>query len=327
MNKRGLPVGRWKPPRIKSSLVIVFAAILLVLQAPRLDSSPKIKIITSVFPLMEFTQAVCGERGEVYLLVPPGAEIHTWQPRPSDIVRLSSADLFIFIGASMEPWLQDILESVQNPDLRTIEASQGIPLIERDSTGSENEGEHEDEHAHEPEAVDPHIWLDFQNDQIIIDKIAVALSELDPEGNSVFRKNAAVYKERLRALDEKFRGSLQECTHKVFILGGHAAFGYMARRYGLRQISLYGVSPDSSPTPKKLIEIVELAKKHKIKVIFFEASVSDELARVLAKEVGARTLVLNPGANLTTEELKLGKTFFDIMEENLENLKDGLVCR
>ena len=327
MSKRDIPVDRWRPPRIKSSLIVAFAAILIVLQAPHLDSARKIRIVASVFPLMEFAQAVCGERGEVHLLVPPGAEIHTWQPRPSDIVRLSSADLFIFIGSSMEPWLQDILESVQNPDLRTLEASQGIPLIERDSAGSEHEVEHEDEHAHDAEGVDPHIWLDFQNDQIIIDKIAVALSGLDPEGTSIFRKNAAVYKQRLRALDEKFRGSLQECTHEVFILGGHAAFGYMARRYGLRQISLYGLSPDSSPTPKRLVEVVELAKKHKIKVIFFEASMSDELAKVLAKEVGARTLVLNPGANLTKEELKLGKTFFDIMEENLENLKDGLVCR
>jgi len=327
MSKRDLPVNRWRPPRIKSSLIVAFAAILIVLQAPHLDSARKIRIVASVFPLMEFAQAVCGERGEVRLLVPPGAEIHTWQPRPSDIVRLSSADLFIFIGSSMEPWLQDILDAVQNPNLRTLEASQGIPLIKRDSTGSEHEGEHEDEHAHEAEGVDPHIWLDFQNDQIIIDKIAAALSGLDLEGTSIFRKNASVYKQRLRALDEKFRGTFQECTHKVFILGGHAAFGYMARRYGLRQISLYGLSPDSRPTPKKLIEIVELAKKYKIKVIFFESSVNDELARVLAREVGARTLVLNPGANLTKEELELGKTFFDIMEENLENFKDGLICR
>jgi zinc transport system substrate-binding protein len=327
MSKRNLPVDRWRPPRIKSFLIVAFVAILIVLQASLLDSARKIRIVTSVFPLMEFAQAVCGERGEVHLLVPPGAEIHTWQPRPSDIVRLSSADLFLFIGSTMEPWLQDILDAVQNPNLRTLEASQGISLITRDSTGTGHEDEHEEEHAHETEGVDPHIWLDFQNDQIIIDKIAAALSGLDPEGTSIFRKNAFAYKQRLRALDEKFRESLQECTHKVFILGGHAAFGYMARRYGLRQISLYGMSPDSSPTPKKLIEIVELAKKYKIKVVFFESSVGDELARVLAREVGARTLILNPGANLTKEELELGKTFFDIMEENLENLKDGLICR
>lgn len=327
MSKDDFPLDHWMPPPIKIFLIFVTAIILIVFQAHRLESSRKIKIVTSVFPLMEFAEAVTGERGEVSLLIPPGAEIHTWQPKPSDIVRLSSADLFIFIGANMEPWLQDILEGVQNPDLRTLEASQGISLIERDSIDSERESEHEREHAHAPEAADPHIWLDFQNDQVIIDKIAAALSGIDPEGASIFRKNAAVYKERLQALDEKFKQNLQKCTHRVFIFGGHAAFGYMAKRYGLRQISLYGMSPDSSPTAKKLIEIVELAKTHKVKIIFFEASVSNELARVLAKEVGARTLVLNPGANLTKEELKLGKTFFDIMEKNLENLKNGLICR
>lgn len=270
---------------------------------------------------------MAGERGEVSLLVPPGAEIHTWRPRPSDIVRLSSADLFLFIGSNMEPWLQDILDGVQNPNLKTIEAGQGISLIEKDSASGEHEGETEQEHEHDHEAADPHVWLDFQNDQVIIDKIASALSGIDPDGASIYRKNASVYKQRLQDLDNKYKQGLQTCTHRVFILGGHAAFGYMAKRYGLQQISLYGVSPDAKPTPKKLIEIVELAKKYGIKVIFFDSSVSKKLARVLAREVGARTLVLNPGANLTKEQLKLGKTFFDIMEENLENLKDGLICR
>jgi zinc transport system substrate-binding protein len=270
---------------------------------------------------------VAGERGEVSLLVPPGAEIHTWRPRPSDIVRLSSADLFLFIGFNMEPWLQDILEGVQNPNLKTLEAGQGISLIEKDSARGEQEGGTEQEHEHDHEAEDPHIWLDFQNDQFIIDKIAVALSEIDPDGASIYWRNASVYKQRLQDLDNKYKQGLQTCTHRVFILGGHAAFGYMAKRYGLQQISLYGVSPDAKPTPKKLIEIVELAKKYGIKVIFFDSSLSEELARVLAREIGARILILNPGANLTKEQLKLGKTFFDIMEENLENLKDGLICR
>lgn len=95
----------------------------------------------------------------------------------------------------------------------------------------------------------------------------------------------------------------------------------------MHQISLYGLSPDSKPTPKQLVEVVELARKHKIKVIFFEIYVSNELAEVIAREVGARTMVLNPGANLTEDQLKSGITFFDIMELNLENLRNGLVCK
>lgn len=285
-----------------------------------LDTSRKIRIVTSVFPLLEFAEAVSGERGDVSLLLPPGAEIHTWQPRPSDIIRLSSADLFIYVGADLEPWLHDLLKSVRNPNLRILEASRGIPLI--DEEGVVHYGL-----EHEHGAHDPHVWLDFKNDQMIVDKITAVLSEIDPEGSSIYKKNASVYKDKLLRLDKKFKDGLKDCAHRTIILGGHAAFGYLARRYNLRQISLYGLSPDSSPTPKKLIEVVEFAKKYGIKVIFFEVYVRDELAKVLAEEVGARTLVLNPGANLTKEQLKSGKTFFDIMEDNLENIKNGLICK
>jgi zinc transport system substrate-binding protein len=299
-----------------------FFLILVIFgfQAQDLDAAKKIRVVTSVFPLLEFAGGVSGERGEVSLLLPPGAEIHTWQPRPSDIIRLSSADLFIYIGADLEPWLHDLLRSVRNPSLRVLEASRGITLIDE-------EGIVHNAHEHEHGAHDPHIWLDFKNDQRIVDKIAAVLSELDPEGSSVFKRNASIYKEKLQKLDQKFKDGLKDCVHRTIILGGHAAFGYLARSYNLRQISLYGLSPDSRPTPKKLIKVVELAKKHRIKVIFFEIRVRDELAKVLAEEVGARTLALNPGANLTKEQLKSGKTFFDIMEANLENLKDGLNCK
>ena len=299
-----------------------FFLILVIFgfQAQDLDAAKKIRVVTSVFPLLEFAGAVSGERGEVSLLLPPGAEIHTWQPRPSDIIRLSSADLFIYIGADLEPWLHDLLKSVRNPNLRVLEASRGIPLVDE-------EGIAHNAHEHEHGVHDPHIWLDFKNDQRIVDKIAAVLSEMDPEGSLVFKRNAFIYKEKLQRLDQKFKDGLMDCVHRTIILAGHGAFGYIARSYNLRQISLYGLSPDSRPTPKKLIKVVELAKKYRIKVIFFEIRMRDELAKVLAGEIGARILVLNPGANLTKEQLKSGKTFFDIMEANLENLKDGLDCK
>ena len=314
-----------KQSTLGKKIFLFFLRFFLILvifgfQAQDLDAAKKIRVVTSVFPLLEFAGAVSGERGEVSLLLPPGAEIHTWRPRPSDIIRLSSADLFIYIGADLEPWLHDLLKSIRNPNLRVLEASRGIPLVDE-------EGIVHNAHEHEHGAHDPHIWLDFKNDQRIVDKIAAVLSEMDTEGSSVFKRNAFIYKEKLQRLDHKFKDGLMDCVHRTMILAGHGAFGYLARSYNLRQISLYGLSPDSRPTPKKLIEVVELAKKYRIKVIFFEIRVRDELAKVIAEEVGARTLVLNPGANLTKEQLKSGKTFFDIMEKNLEKLKDGLICK
>jgi zinc transport system substrate-binding protein len=305
-------------------LFLFFLFILLVfslLSFPQRNwnDSEKIKIVASVFPLMEFARSVSGERGEVSLLLPPGAEAHTWQPRPSDIIRLSSARLFIFIGLNMEPWLKDFLKSVKNPQLKVLEASQRISLLE-----SEARGPH---HEHEQMIPDPHVWLDFEHDQVIVERIAEILSEIEPKNSSIFKKNALVYKEKLQSLEQKFREGLGNCLHRTFIVGGHSAFGYLARRYDLHQVSLYGLNPDSGPTPKMMVEAVETARKLEIKVIFFEIQIGNKLAKALAEELGARTLVLNPGENLTKAELKSGKTFFDIMEKNLENLKNGLNCR
>ncbi len=268
---------------------------------------------------MEFSKAVCGEKGEVSLLLPPGAEVHTWRPKPSDIVRVSSADLFIYIGAELEPWIYSLLESLKNPDLRVLEVSEALSLHKEHPFGHQN--------SYSSHALDPHIWVDFGMDQIIVDKLATVLSEIAPKSTSFFKKNADLYKEKLSKLDQKFKDGLKECGHRTFIFAGHSAFGYLARRYDLDQISLYGLSPDAKPTPKQLVEVINLAKKYGLNAIYFEIYVSNKMAKVMAKEVDARTLILNPGANLTKEQLNNGTTFFDIMEMNLENLRNGLLCK
>lgn len=275
--------------------------------------------MTTIFPLREFSHAVAGEWGAVDQLLPPGAEIHSWQPRPSDLVKISSADIFVYIGAELEPWVDDILRSIHNPGLHVIEASEGLTLLKEDGRIAL--------HDHDHGATDPHIWLDFENDRKIVDRIAVILSKLAPERQDDFQRNARAYKRKIEELDEKYRKGLEVCDQKTIVMGGHAAFGYLARRFRLSQISLYGLSPDSRPTPRQLIEVVEVVKKKGIKAIFFEFNVSHELARVIADETGARTLVLNPGASLPRKEKNSGITFLSIMEKNLESLKDGLGCR
>jgi zinc transport system substrate-binding protein len=315
---------------IRNTIILLFL-ILLVLGFYSEDgkAQAKIRVTTSVFPLMEFARAVCGERGDVSLLLPPGAEIHTWRPRPSDMIKISKSDVFIHIGADLEPWLEDVLKSINNPSLRIMRAIDSVLPEERveNHRASEEEEIHE-EHAHEHAQgpMDPHIWLDFAIDLRIIENIVELFSQMEPNNRELFKRNAAAYKNKLENYDRKFREDLGLCKKRVFILGGHAAFGYLARRYNLKQISLYGVSPDSKPTPKQLVRVIELAKEFQIDVIYFEAYVSDELAKVIAEEVGAKTLVLYPGANLTLAQTKAKKTFLDIMSQNLANLKKGLSC-
>jgi len=297
--------------------------LLSLLAVPSsVHSQPNLKIITTLFPLQEFARSVGGEKVQVDLLLPPGAEPHNWEPKPSDVNKLKRADFFIYIGRAMEPWAADLLKAVPAGRLRVLEAGRvTLPEPEDHPPGK---------HAHlgkgHEREKDPHIWLDFSLDIKIVEMIAAAFSEKDPAQQAHYRSNALAYKAKLDALDQEYRSSLSSCRQRQIILGGHSAFGYLARRYGLRQIALYGISPNAEPTPKKLAEVVQAAKNHRAKFIFFESFMNPKLAQVLAKEAGIGTLNLYDGANVTKDQLQKKTTFLELMEKNLANLRRGLEC-
>ena len=287
------------------------------------QARPKVKAVTTLFPLQEFARAVGGERAQVDLLLPPGAEPHEWEPKPGDLAKIYKADVFIFIGRAMEPWAYDLLKATQTPNLKVVEAMKGLQLLEA--------GESSREISREPkpnaeEKVDPHVWLDFPQDLKIIEAISAAFAEKDPAHASQYRANAASYQSQLAGLDQKYQVALARCRYRQMVLGGHSAFAYLANRYGLRQIPLYGISPNAEPSPRKLAEVITSARNHGVKYLFFEELVNPKLARVLAREAGIQTLVLSDGANLTREQVKQKVTFLDLMERNLEHLRKGLEC-
>ena len=302
---------------------LVRPLIALCLAVATLGAAPapkKLRIMATVFPLREFAAAVAGGRAETTLLLPPGAGVHTWQPRPEDIIRLSACDLLVYIGSGLEPWLPDLLKAFPPGRIRALEAAAGLAV----AGAAENE---EAGHDHEHGALDPHVWLDFSLDVRIVDRIATELGRLDPAGGPEFAANAERLKARLKKLDAEFAAGLSGCRGKDIVLAGHNAFGYLARRYGLVQTALYGLSPDAQPKPKDLMAAVDLCRRQGIKAIFFENSVPPDLSKTLAREIGGRVLTLQAGHNLTRDQQAKGVGFFELMEENLAALKDGLGCR
>ncbi len=296
-------------------------AIFLAAGALGAAPSPgKIRIMATVFPLREFAAAVAGERGETSLLLPPGAGVHTWQPRPEDIVRLASCDLLLFIGSGLEPWLPDMLKAFPSGRIRTLEAAAGLAVAGADKDEEPGRG-------HEHVGLDPHVWLDFELDGRIVDRIAAELGRLDPAGSPAFNANAARLKDRLKKLDAEFETGLSGCRGKDLVLAGHAAFGYLARRYGLVQTALYGLSPDAQPKPRDLMKAIDFCRRQGIKTIFFENSVPPDLSKTLAREIGGRVLALQAGHNLTRDQQAKGVGFFELMEGDLAALRDGLGCR
>jgi zinc transport system substrate-binding protein len=294
-------------------------AVLNIAQKPKTDSQ-KITVITTLFPLYDFAQNIGQDKVEVSLLLPPGVEAHTYEPKPSDIVKINESDLFVYTGKFMEPWVEDITKGITNKNIKIVDSSFGIEMM------NETEGAHEEEHSHEHGGVDPHIWLDFENNKIMVDSIAKALTEKDPANADFYQKNATEYKNKLAQLDNQYKTALTKCESKEIVYGGHYAFGYWGKRYGLAYESAYGISPDSEPSAQDLAKLIEKIKYEKIKYVFFEALVSPKVAETLAKETRAGLLLLNPAHNLTKEDFKKNVSFLSIMEKNLTNLKTGLGC-
>ncbi len=296
---------------------IILGIVIVSSGAERLQSnSQKIKIVTTLFPLYDFVKNVGGNKVEVSLLLPPGVEAHSFEPKPGDIVNINEADVFIYTGKSMEPWVDSVIKGASNKKMIIIDASIGIkmiPAVFRDNdepTGS----------------IDPHIWLDFDNDKIIIQAIAKALSQKDPVNADFYQRNASEYQDKLSALDEEYTTGLSKCKSMEVIYGGHYAFGYLAKRYNLKYLAAQGISPDAEPTANDLIQLIDQIKKDNIQYVFYEELITPKIAEILANETNAKLLLLNAGHNITKDDFENGVSFLSIMEKNLTNLRIGLRC-
>ena len=292
-----------------------------------LAAGRKIIIVATVFPLAEFAREIAGERGEVALLLPPGADVHSWLPRVSDMRKLETADLLVSIGRGLEPWLDALVKGSEARIGARLEAAEGLDLI---PAGDENEHDPARggiSEGHDHEGVDPHVWLDFGQDEVIVDALTRKLSQVAPDAGTLFSRNAEALKTRLRGLDVLYRTSLERFRGRSFFVGGHAAFAYLARRYGLVQIAVYGLSPDAGPSPRDMAAAITRARAESVKTVYYEPSSGDKMARLIAAEIRADVRVLFPGHNLNPAQAAEKTTFFQLMERNLENLIHGFAGR
>lgn len=308
------------------SLVLIFFGSYSTKEAV---AEGRLIVVTSIFPVSEMVRAVGKDRVDVRQLLPPGSDPHSWEPKTSDMVHLKQAGLVVLIGAGLEPWAEGIVNKAQGERHGVMVLAKGSDLLKA-AEGEEDEADakkHDNLHdGHDHGGVDPHIWLDFKWDMAATMKIARKLAEIDPAGAGFYEDNARRYAKALENLDIAYRKALSSCRQKTFVVAGHAAFGYLARAYGLRQVALYGLSPDASPSPKKMAEVIELVKKEGGKAIFFDDTVNDSLGKTLLRETGAQLLVITPGESLKRADISKGTTFIDIMYRNLAALESGFGC-
>ena len=173
---------------------------------------------------------------------------------------------------------------------------------------------------------DPHIWMDMDNAQKMVDNIAAAFIKKDSRNSDYYLRNAHNYKVKLIALDQRYRTELTKCKMKTILHAGHWAFAYLAKRYNLKYIAAYNVLADAEPSPQKIVTLVQQVKTEKVPYIYYEDMINPRLAQMIAKETGVGLLKLNNGHDESKASIERGESFISLMENNLTNLKKGMVC-
>ena len=306
----------------KPLLAALLLAVLLpgcaVAQAQQ-PQDGRLRIVASLFPQYDFARQIAGDYAQVELLLPPGVESHSFEPTPADMIRIHQADLFLYTGRYMEPWAQQIIDGLEG-DTQVVDVSEGIQLDQEDH--SHGEHGHED---HDHGGFDPHIWTSPVNAKQMVENIVQALMEADPAHAQAYRANADTYQAQLDSLDAQFREIVANGNRREIVFGGRFALHYFAKEYGLSYLAAFdSCSHESEPSARTVARIVDEVESKGIPVIYYEELVDPKVARVLAEETGAVPLLLHSCHNLSRDELEAGETYLTLMEQNAQNLKEGL---
>lgn len=288
------------------------------------ESTGKLKVYASFYPIYFAAEQIGREKIELYTVIPNGAEPHDYEPSLREIADVENADVFIFNGVNMEPWAEKLSNNLASKGIKTINLSQYVDLIKTDEE-EEDDDEHDGHHTDHIHGVyDPHIWLDPLNMDKIAYQIMTVFSELDSKNQDFYKRNYEDFAGKIRELDQAFSSELKNRSRNT-ILVSHKAFGYLAKRYGLEQVPVTGITPHEEPSPKTLARLIDKIEEEKFEYIFLETLASPKVVETLSKSGNLKVLELNPVAGLTEEQQKNNENYFTLMEKNLENLKKALV--
>ncbi|OIO15200.1 ABC transporter substrate-binding protein [Candidatus Gottesmanbacteria bacterium CG11_big_fil_rev_8_21_14_0_20_37_11] len=292
-------------------LVGIAGVLLLTGKSNRENVKGKIRVSASFYPLAHFARQAGGNKIDVVQILPMGIEPHDFEPSPSDIGRIYNSNLFIYNGAGFEPWADKIVDDLEGKGVVILKMSDYFDLLKTDKDKT---------------VTDPHIWVDPVNAKREMELISEALIKIDKSNENYYQEKSHEYISKLDILNKEMIVGLGDCSRNEIIVS-HNAFSYLSKRYNFQTLSIAGISPDQEPSPRSIGETAKLAKEKNIKYIFFETLVSPKLSETLAKEVGAKTLVLNPVESLTSEEIAQNKDYISLMEDNIINLKLALSCK
>ncbi|MFP3090532.1 metal ABC transporter substrate-binding protein [Treponema sp. TIM-1] len=313
--------------------IVLFICVLVSLAAVlpargRKDAgreNGKINVVTSIFPPYDFVREIAGDRVNLTMLLQPGAESHSFEPTPQDIVKIQNCDIFIYVGGESDAWVERILESIDTGRMEIITLMDCVEVVEELVVEGMQDEEEEEGLEEEEVEYDEHVWTSPKNAKLIVQKIAEALKGRDAANAAAYEKNTQSYLAKLTDLDASFQSMINGAKRKTFVFGDRFPFRYFADAYGLDYFAAFpGCSTETECSAATIAFLVNKVRAEKIPVVFHIELSNEKIADTICEETGTKKLLLHAVHNISKRDFDRGENYYDLMSQNVRNLKEAL---
>lgn len=281
----------------------------------------KLDIVTTIFPSYDFAKEISGDNANITMLLKSGQESHTYEPTTQDILSIQNCDLFIYVGGENDAWVDDILESFDEP-VTVIKMMDCVQLCEEVHIEGTDDHDHEHDHDHE---TDEHVWTSPKNAMAISQEICDTLCEIDEDNKDEYKKNCENYLSELQKLDGEIREVVESAKRDTLVFGDRFPFLYFAQEYGLNYYAAFsGCSTETEPSAKTIAFLIEKIESEDIPAVLYIEFSAQTVADSIAEQTGTKSLLLHSCHNVTKEEIEDGASYISLMEGNIEVLKEAL---
>ena len=289
----------------------------------------KINIVTTVFASFDFARQVAGDNANITLLIKPGSESHSYEPTPKDIIAIEECDIFIYTGGENDTWLDYILNTVDNDDIKIIKMLDLVEKYEEEHVeGMEgHHHSHEHDHSHEEgaEEWDEHVWTDPLNAIKISEKIKDVLCETDVNNKERYEENFRQYSDELMRLDSEFESIVEKSERHELVFGDRFPLRYFVEAYGLDYYAAFpGCAAESEPSAKTVAFLIDKVKEDKIPIVFKIELSNGNIANAIANDAGVKVMTFYTCHNVSRSDFDKGETYISLMRRNLDTLREAL---
>ena len=306
--------------------LFAFALAVSIMLCSCAFASEKLSVVCTNFPCYDFARAVLGDTADIRLLIKPGAESHSYEPTPMDIIAIQKCDVFICVGGENDTWAQKILSGLDTSGMQIVRLMEIVEPCVSEHHHADEEG-HEDHegHAHE---YDEHVWLSLRNAKVLCRAIADELAEIDTENADTYQENEKAYVDKLDELDKKYQETVDSASQKTLLFGDRFPFRYMVDDYGLSYYAAFvGCSAETEASFETITFLAGKTDELGLKNIMTIEKSDQKIAKTIienTKEKNQGILTLDSMQSTTSDDVKKGATYFSIMESNLSVLQEAL---